>query len=172
MKHYALLSVLGIGAALAACTVNSTTNNNGTDGSTGEDGSTSDSTASSSGGDTGTTGETGTSSGGEGGSCVLNVSLGTTACDTCATAHCCTELNTCDTADEAGVDDANLSACDALEKCISDCVIGNAEAGVEGGTPSECMTGCNPSNLYTPTEIANAQAALSCLSTNCLSSCQ
>lgn len=108
--------------------------------------------------------------GADGGACAVAATTGSASCDQCLDSQCCTALVACDTQDDAGVSDAGASACEQLLGCILDCVAGNADAGVDGGSLSDCQSVCNPS--YTSTEQQNATAVLTCQSSNCSSSCQ
>jgi hypothetical protein len=173
MKNYAWLGVIGMGALLAAaCTVN---NNNVTGNDSGEDSSTADGSGSSSGGssggDTGTpTPDTGTGDGG--GGCTLAISTGSMTCDTCAQAHCCAEVNTCDQAGDGGVDDAGMSKCEQLatSPCVKDCVSPPPDSGVEAGSLMSCLSTCAGAGAN-PTDITNASNVLTCFATSCPTEC-
>jgi hypothetical protein len=100
----------------------------------------------------------------------VGAATGSATCDQCLDSQCCTALVSCDTPDSAGVDDAGSSACEQLLGCTLDCLAGNPDAGVDGGTLTTCEALCNPS--YTLSEQQNATALLQCQAANCSTSCQ
>jgi hypothetical protein len=107
----------------------------------------------------------------DGGGCPL-LNLGSSACNTCATQNCCSQASVCNQPDEAGVTEAGSSACGELATCVSACLVGNPEAGVDGGTLPGCLDSCNPSHIYNVTQVTNAQILLACLSNSCPTSCR
>ena len=174
MKIYSLYLTLGIVGASAvtmvACTSNTTVNNNGTgeDAST-DDGSTGTPEPDSATPDTGTTTtpDTGTTTvpdaGGEAAAtCGVALDTGSAECDTCVAASCCTQLTTCDTPDDAGVNEAGLDSCEQLLTCIND--INGTDGGADSG-----MATCDPS--YGSTVQTAAAAVLSCIETSCATQC-
>jgi hypothetical protein len=177
MNIQAYLATVGAAAlslvAYAGCTVNSTTNNNGTDAATEMDSSTTtvDDSATT---DTGTTPvvDTGTlpvsdaSEAGEAAAtCSVALDTGVAACDSCVGSSCCTPLTTCAAPDDAGTDDAGNSACLQLLFCIND-INNTSDAGVDSGAGE---TACNSS--YSASEQAATQAVLSCIRTSCAAQC-
>jgi hypothetical protein len=106
----------------------------------------------------------------EAGTCTVGADTGTAACDQCLDANCCPALTACGTEDEAGVDDAGVTACGQLVQCILDCVAGNAEAGIDGGTLSSCESDCGGS--YSTTDQLNADSLVLCQATSCSAQCQ
>jgi hypothetical protein len=167
------LGIVGVSAvAVVACTSTTTVNNG-----PGEDASTvPDDSSTTTEPDTGTTADTGTTvptpdgattvteAGDGGGTCVVALDTGSADCDSC-TAACCTQLTTCATPDDAGVDDAGSSACLQLLGCIND-INASSDAGVDAGVGE---TTCDPS--YTTDQQANAEAVLTCIRTNCATQC-
>jgi hypothetical protein len=97
------------------------------------------------------------------------LSLGSVACDMCTAAHCCTEVRTCDTPDDAGTDDAGNTSCEQLLACSIDLAQG------DGGTLDagffSCVGGEGGTN-YTPSQQATTSALIDCVNTNCSSVCQ
>jgi hypothetical protein len=79
-------------------------------------------------------------------------------------AMCCTTLVTCETADDAGVDDAGNSACyDALLCSLS-------FAADDGGTLDDAITSCTGGTTSgTSTALT---ALLTCATTSCAAQCQ
>jgi hypothetical protein len=76
----------------------------------------------------------------------------------------------CDTPDDAGVNDAGMTACESLVTCIDQCMVGNPAAGVPGDTLASCQVSCQID--YSDTETANAMAFVTCQTTTCAASCQ
>jgi hypothetical protein len=110
------------------------------------------------------------STGVEAGACAVTASTGSTGCDQCLDSQCCSALVSCDTPDDAGVNDAGASACEQLLGCIRDCIAGNPDAGVPPSTLSECQPICSPS--YTPSEQQSANALLQCQASSCSTACR
>jgi hypothetical protein len=183
MKSYSLIGVLGAGLTailFGACTV--TTNNYGADGGDagtssggGDDGSTTgDGGGSSSGSSSGSTSSSGSSSGSaeastDAGTCTANVTVGSAACDNCIKASCCTELTACDTADDAGLDDAGNTACENLLGCALSYAAAN-DAAVGSGDLNTCAgatTDAAPSGA-----TATATTLLNCAMAHCAAQCQ
>jgi hypothetical protein len=84
------------------------------------------------------------------------------SCNSCGIAQCCPQLAACEVVDEAGLD-MGMSRCAALVYCIT---------GYTGTSPP--MTGdtnCKLDDQYTPTELANESAVLSCARTSCSAEC-
>ncbi len=106
----------------------------------------------------------------DGGVCAVSAATGSAACDQCLNAQCCSALVSCDTADSAGRNDAGATACEQLAQCLLDCLAGNPDAGVDGGTLSDCQTACNPS--YSAGAQQSATALLQCQSMTCSTQCQ
>jgi len=169
---YAALGIVGAGVAVAtgACSSSTTGNNNtGDDSGTPADGSTPATEASTP--DASSTSDSSaepdvTSTTDAAASCTVQLSTGSSDCDTCAATSCCTPLMACDMADDAGTDDAGRSACEQLLGCIND-VNSSGDAGVDaamGETACEVMP-------YTTTEDTNASAVFSCLRTSCATQC-
>ncbi len=183
MKSYSLWGVLGTGCftalALAACSVTTNNINTTPEGGGGDDGAATDGGGSSSGGSSSGASSSGGSSsggsssggvaegggeGGEGGTCQAALTVGSTACDTCMKANCCTELTTCDTPGDAGVNDAGLTVCEQN----LDCVVrdaANADASLNVGL-SDCFSG------DASAAPADLTALLSCASAHCATDCQ
>jgi hypothetical protein len=172
---YLALGIVGVSAvAVAGCTVN-TTNNNGT-GDAGDDASTTDDATTGTSEpdaatDTGTTPATDGSTpvvadaGDSGGSCAVALDTGSADCDSCVATSCCTQLTSCDTPDDAGVNDAGASACEQLITCINDFNT-STDAGVDAGAgESACNT------AYTPTEVTTGAALLTCIRGTCGTQC-
>ena len=154
MKTYALLAVFGFGAVLLAAP--SCSNNAPTGGAGGSSGGSS------------TGGTAGTAAGGSGGgSCAASLQLGSAACNACASSACCDEATNCDTPDQPAGSPAGTSGCATLASCVSECLVGNSDA----GTPN-CFDSCNPSHVYNVTQITNTQILIACLSNGCASSCR
>ncbi|MGA2448859.1 MAG: hypothetical protein ABTD50_09305 [Polyangiaceae bacterium] len=105
-----------------------------------------------------------------GGSCSVGADTGTQACDDCVTSQCCAALTTCDTASGAGVDDAGSSGCEQFIACVLSCVAGNAS--VAGESMSACEDECNPSDTYSTTDVASANAVFQCMASSCSQPCQ
>src|SRR5665213_505694 len=184
MKTYALLAVFGFGAVLLAAP--SCSNNAPTGGAGGSSGGSStggtaaggsstggtaaggSSTGGTAAGGSSTGGTAGTAAGGSGGgSCAASLQLGSAACNACAPSACCDEETNCDTPDQPAGGAAGTSGCATLASCVSECLVGNADA----GTP-DCFDSCNPSHVYNVTQITNAQILIACLSNGCASSCR
>jgi hypothetical protein len=177
MKIQTYLANVGAAAlslvAVSGCTVNSTTNNNGSDGATEMDTSTGavdDSGTTDTGTpemDTGTTTPVSDASdaGEAAAMCSVGLDTGAAACDSCVDSSCCTPLTTCVTPDDAGTDDAGNSACLQLLFCINDVNV-SSDAGVDSGSGE---TFCNSN--YSASEQAAAQAVLTCIRTSCAAQC-
>ncbi len=116
--------------------------------------------------------ETGTQldAGADSSSCPVSINTGSAACDQCTGASCCAEFVACDTADDAGVDDAGLSACEQLTTQVSECVIGRPDAGLDAGTFSSCYALWK--DAYSVSAQQEAQALFSCLSAKCPQACR
>jgi hypothetical protein len=172
MKNYAWLGVIGIGTLVAAaCTVNSTTNNNGTglDGG-GEDSSTADGSgsSSSSGGSSSGGSDASTTTDG-GGTCAAQVPVAGAACDACVKSHCCSELTACDTADDAGVDDAGMTTCEQLLQCTL------TYAATADASLTESISTCSGGEggmTYSAAAQQLATMLITCTGTNCATECQ
>jgi hypothetical protein len=80
-------------------------------------------------------------------------------CNACGIMLCCSELATCEAVDDAGPD-MGTSFCGAFVTCV---------AGRKGsGTPAGNETLCEQQDVpVSPSERANADAALSCIRANC-----
>jgi hypothetical protein len=169
---YLTLGIVGASAvALAGCTVN-TTNNNGTgDGGNTDDGTTGTSEPDSA-TDTGTATPTPEGSttvvtdAGDGG-LVCDIPSGADACDTCALTSCCAAENTCqsETANDAGTTD-----CEDIFSCVQDCLAPPPDAGVDGGTLSDCTTTCSAG--HTTQGMTDFTGLSTCLASSCASQCQ
>jgi hypothetical protein len=150
-------------------TNNTTTDDAGPDSATvTDDGSTTNpDTGTTTNPDTGTTttDDGGTDGGADGGTCSIGLDTGSADCDTCVAANCCTQLTTCDTPDDAGVDDAGFSSCEQLLSCIND-ANASADASADAGVGE---SDCNPS--YTTDEQTNAEGVLTCIRTSCGTQC-
>jgi hypothetical protein len=103
-----------------------------------------------------------TDAGEDAGTCAVTLSTGDTGCDTCVATSCCTQLTGCDTADDAGTNDAGLSACEQLLGCIND--VNTADGGTDGGAST-----CDPS--YSSSEQTSATAVLTCIESACATQC-
>jgi hypothetical protein len=166
---YLTLGIVGVSAvAVVACTSTTTVNS-----TPGEDASTDDGSTTTpepdSGLDTGTPATDGSTTvvpeaGDDAGTCAVALDTGSADCDSC-TAQCCTQLTTCATPDDAGVDDAGSSACLQLLACIND-VNTSSDAGVDAGVGEST---CDPT--YTADEQTNAEAVLTCIRTSCATQC-
>jgi predicted small lipoprotein YifL len=83
-------------------------------------------------------------------------------CNTCGIAMCCAQLATCEVVDDAGLD-RGMSRCATLVYCI---------AGYTGTVPPMSGDGlCKMDDQYSPSELADEDAALSCIRTQCSASC-
>ncbi len=111
--------------------------------------------------------ETGTDAGG---TCSVVAATGNASCDACVTSACCSALTACETPDDAGVDDAGLSACEQLIECTVDCIRGNPDAGSPPDTLANCTPLCAPS--YSATAQQNAIGLLLCEQANCTQQCK
>lgn len=163
-----------IGAADSACTVTVNGDDGGNlptdDGGTAQDTST--------GSDTGTQAETGTqadagtdtgsqvetSAPADSGVCASQIDTGSVPCDQCIESMCCSQLDACATADDAGVDDAGASACARLTQCVFDWVAADA------GSLASGEATCGPS--YTQTEQTQSHALITCIYGSCAAQCQ
>jgi hypothetical protein len=152
------------GSTLYCCTSNATGAEGGNDGG-GESGS---DAVSDSGNDA--LNDSGLETGVDSGICAVGADTGSPSCDQCIDSLCCPALVACGSPDAAGVDDAGATACEQLIQCTLDCRAGNPDAGVDGGSLSDCETICNPS--YTVSEQQNANALLQCQATSCTQQCQ
>jgi hypothetical protein len=167
---YAALGIAGVSAvavAAAACSSTTTVNNTPGDDASTDANTTPESDAAA---DTSTTAPTPDSSTTvttdaaeeAAATCSVTLDTGSADCDTCVATSCCTALTTCDPADDAGDNDAGLSACEQLLGCISD--VNSADGGTDGGAAT-----CNPS--YQSDEQTNAAAVLTCIETSCATQC-
>jgi hypothetical protein len=82
-------------------------------------------------------------SGGDGGSSICNAGASASQCDTCANAHCCTQLSMCTTTNQ----------CNNLLSCVMGC-----------GGASACIDGCN--QTY-PASVPTLEAIDTCLTLEC-----
>jgi hypothetical protein len=165
---------IAVGIGGNGCTVTSSngddggivyTNDGSTDTGTGSDTGTAGDTGS--GGDTGTTGDGGDS----GLVCQTAPDTGIVACNTCIQSSC--DASWCGCAeDTANVDDAGVPGCIQYVQCVQDCVAGNPDAGVDGGSPTECATVTCAVAPYTQAEQQAGQALLGCIVASCSSTCQ
>ncbi|HZU81648.1 MAG TPA: hypothetical protein VE987_01970, partial [Polyangiaceae bacterium] len=143
------------------------------DSASGEDGSTTGGDAGS-GSDSGATSETGADAGpqpdsgapdgADGGTCPTLIDTGNATCDLCIESACCTQWDTCASADDAGVDDAGASACVRLTQCVLDWVAADA------GDVANGESTCDPA--YTSAEQTASHNVLSCISGSCATACQ
>jgi predicted small lipoprotein YifL len=84
------------------------------------------------------------------------------SCNACGIAQCCTQLAACEVVDDAGLD-MGMSRCAALVYCIT---------GYSGSSPPMLGdTNCKMDDQYSPTELANESAVLSCARTSCSVEC-
>jgi hypothetical protein len=74
----------------------------------------------------------------------------------------------CDTPDDAAVTNEG-TACERAVDCLTACIAGNAT--VPADTLANCEDTCGGDN-YSPTELANAAAIVTCETTTCLSACR
>jgi hypothetical protein len=169
----ATLVVLGAGAAGLAGSACTVTSSSGDDGgiSTGYDSGNQPDVSTGGGGDagepdTGTGGQDSAADGG-GGGCTVGVTTGVPACDTCVGNSCCSQLTACSTPDDAGADDAGITACLMLVGCIQDCIQGSDAA--PPGDAADCVGECSPS--YSQTEREQALQLLSCVGGSCSTQC-
>jgi hypothetical protein len=168
---YLTLGIVGVSAVVVVgCTT--TINNSGT----GDDASTTDGSTGTpepdAATDTGTTTPTPEGSttvvadaGDAGGSCSVALDTGSADCDSCVATSCCTQLTSCDTPDDAGVNDAGASACEQLISCINDYNT-STDAGIDAGAGESA---CNMS--YTASEQSTAEALLTCIRGTCGTQC-
>jgi hypothetical protein len=167
---YAALGIVGIGGLVAAAGCSSSSTPTTTTPPPENEASTPDSSTES---DTGTAAETSTadtsveetstteSGATDAATCSVALDTGSTDCDTCAATSCCSALMACDTADDAGLDEAGFSRCEGLLTCLND--VNNSDSGEDAGST------CDPS--YTATEVTNATAVFTCLHTSCATQC-
>jgi hypothetical protein len=161
-----------VAAADSACTV---TVNNGDDGGNfaTDDGGNAQET--STGTDTGTQPDAGldtgsqvdtgaTADGSDSGMCPTAIDTGSAPCDQCIESLCCSQLDACATADDAGLDDAGASACARLTQCVFDWVAADA------GSVSSGEASCGPA--YSQTEQTQSHALITCLYGSCATLCQ
>jgi len=147
------------GTSGSASGTSGTTGTSGTSGSTDMDGSTVDSSMTST--DEASTGdETATA---EAASCG-SFTTGSATCDQCVQTNCCAAAATCDTADSNGLDDGGFTSCEQLVSCVDDVCSSDA-----GSNLTDCEMTCN--GTYTSDEQMNADALLTCVSTNCMTEC-
>ena len=103
---------------------------------------------------------------GDGAASCGSFTTGAAACDACVQAQCCDTAAACDLPDDAGLDDAGLSACEQLVSCVTDLCS-------DGGSLTDCLGTCSPPNgLYSVAETSAASALLTCVTTNCAQSCK
>ena len=105
----------------------------------------------------------------EPGLCAVGLDTGNTTCDTCIEANCCSELQTCDVPDDAGVT-GNLTACEHLFECLYACLYPSADSGQPASTLSDCQDLCGLS--YSATAATSAAALATCSTTKCTTACQ
>jgi hypothetical protein len=181
MKNYSLFGVLGASfaavVAFGACTVTSTTNNTGDDGGTssssggGSDDSATDSpsadgaSSSSSSGGSSSGSSSGVADSGEAGTCSAVTVFDPMTCDDCMKANCCDPLVACETADDAGLDDAGNSACMALFTCALG-YAATSDAGLD-----DAVTTCNGGAGATGASTT-LTTLLTCATTSCSAQCQ
>jgi hypothetical protein len=158
---YATLGVVGISCFAAGCTTTVTSGN--PDGAIGDDGAIIGDDGAVTVDDGGAEAATEAGVGDTGATCGIGVATGTAACDTCIEASCCTALTTCDTPDDAGVDDAGSSSCEQLVACIDDVNASDPDGGADAGDI------CNAS--YAADVQAKAAGFFGCIATSCATPC-
>jgi hypothetical protein len=84
-------------------------------------------------------------------------------CNACGQAQCCAELALCETPDQAGLNDKGVSFCSGLVTCIT----GYEKSSV----PMQGDMLCPNDDNYLPSEVQNAEAALTCIRSKCSSQC-
>jgi hypothetical protein len=89
-------------------------------------------------------------------------------CDMCISisSEACGAAIACGTPDDGGVNDAGMTRCEQLLKCVQDCVAAGADAGV---TTALCENMCKPA--YNLTEFENYQELVSFIATFCPYDC-
>ncbi len=107
--------------------------------------------------------DAGDTGGVDGAACAATWFIYGQTCDECGKAHCCPELAACEVVDDAGLDQGR-SRCAALIYCIM---------GYTGTLPPGTGdTNCKNDGKYSPSELANEDAALSCIRASCSVECK
>ncbi len=102
--------------------------------------------------------EASTEAGGDAAACTATWDTYDADCNTCGIAMCCAQLATCEVVDDAGLD-RGMSRCAALVYCIT---------GYTGTVPPMSGDGlCKMDDQYSPSELSEEDAALSCVRTQC-----
>jgi hypothetical protein len=165
----ATLVVLGAGAAGLAGTACTVTSSSGDDGGIGSGYDSGNQDVTSQGEDSGQpqadTG-TGQDAQSDAGACTA-IDTNNANCNSCISTSCNAQMCAC--TGDTTVDDAGFPQCISDLQCIVDCVAGNPDAGVAPGTATDCESACGGS--YSMAENQNAAALFSCLSNSCASQC-
>jgi len=91
---------------------------------------------------------------------------GVPCCDQCIEGCCAPDWCTC--AGDSGFDDAGQpTGCLAFVACVQSCLDPPADSGVDGGTPTVCVTQCSPS--YSMNQVQEGSALLTCIIGSCAS---
>jgi hypothetical protein len=78
----------------------------------------------------------------------------------------------CACATDTMTNDAGTPGCISYSQCVIDCVAGNPDAGIDGGSPTQCFSDCaggDAGGAYTQAEVMAGQAFLACIGGSCTS---